>query len=238
MSGQLAEETDEIDGPEHHQDERDDDRRRVLARAVALDQQIGVVGDDHRAPWCGWRRSRPAPASGAPPGRAESMRPPGTPEGDTSSSLTSIVWRASRISTSWPDFRWRPAPPAPWREGTSPRRSSAARGSGVDESGPESGAAAAAFALIDPSVRTTSPPREVSAPRALSSVDEPVARQARSSPDRARPRRRRSSPARRAQRCHRWCRPATAGSRGGVPRSARARASGAKKCVAATCVEK
>ena len=48
MSRQLAEEADQVDGPEHHQDERDDDRRRVLARAVALDQQIGVVGDDHR----------------------------------------------------------------------------------------------------------------------------------------------------------------------------------------------
>ena len=43
-------------------------------------------------------------------------------------------------------------------------------GSGVDDSGPDSGAAAAAFALIAPSVRTISPPREVSAARAASSV--------------------------------------------------------------------
>ena len=43
-------------------------------------------------------------------------------------------------------------------------------GSGVDESGPDSGAAAATLALIAPSDRITSPPREVSAARASSSV--------------------------------------------------------------------
>ena len=217
---ELAEEADQVDGPEHDEDERDEDGRRVLARPVPLDQQIGVIRDHHRRHGVDRgdlrRRERPrCPLAGA---NDEAARADGrrdileldldrlarVADLDVLSEVSDRVERRLRGGRREPHHER----PALRRLGRRRQRAGLGRGrrglrleraERPHDLASARGERAAGVVLGDELVAWKPDPHLIAARR----------------------RRWRSSRARRGRRCRRWCRPATAAPRGGA-RPARA----------------
>ena len=94
----VADEGDDVEDAERQQHQRDDDARQVIARAVALDQQVRRRRGSRPARSCARRRCRPAASRRSARRRARGRR--ARPSAAVSSETrVAIVSRASRIST-------------------------------------------------------------------------------------------------------------------------------------------